>query len=83
MKIAVVHNLPPGGQKRALYEQTKRLSKNHHLDHFTLTSTNEKIFSLLPFVQNYYKVPYKQPELFPDSIFSGILFKNKKNNFPK
>jgi len=83
MKIAVVHNLPPGGQKRALYEQVKRLSYKHHLDLFTLSSTNEQIFSLLSFVQNHITTPYKQPELFPDSIFSGILFKNKKNSFPK
>jgi len=70
MKIAIVHNLPPGGQKRALYEQVKRLSKMHHLDLFTLSSTNEQIFSLLSFVQNHITTPYKQPELFPDNILS-------------
>ncbi len=35
MKIAVVHNLPPGGQKRALDYQVKLLSKNHKLDIYT------------------------------------------------
>ena len=35
MEIAVVHNLPAGGQKRALDEQVKRLSKLHKVDLFT------------------------------------------------
>lgn len=32
MRIAVVHNLPPGGQKRALDYQIKLLSRNHKVD---------------------------------------------------
>ena len=35
MKIAVVHNLPLGGMKRAMREQVKRLSKKHRMDIFT------------------------------------------------
>lgn len=70
MKIAVVHNLPPGGQKRALYEQVKRLSQRHQLDLFTLSETNESFLSLHPFVQKHYKVPYNLPLHFPKNIFS-------------
>lgn len=40
MRIAVVHNLPPGGMKRAMREQVKRLSKKHRLDIFTLEKTS-------------------------------------------
>ena len=35
MKIAVVHNLPSGGQKRALDYQIKLLSRNHKIDLYT------------------------------------------------
>uniref|UniRef100_A0A7C4M012 Glycosyltransferase n=1 Tax=candidate division CPR3 bacterium TaxID=2268181 RepID=A0A7C4M012_UNCC3 len=35
MRIAIVHNLPSGGMKRAMGEQIKRLSKRHKIDIFT------------------------------------------------
>lgn len=70
MKIAIVHNLPPGGQKRALYEQVKRLSKNHSLDLFTLSSTNESFLPLKPFIRKHIRVTYNPPSHFPKSVFS-------------
>ena len=34
MKIAVFHNLPSGGAKRALYGNIKYLTKDHEVDVF-------------------------------------------------
>ncbi len=70
MKIAVFHNLPAGGQKRALYEQVKRLSRNHTLDLYTLSITNESNLSLKPFVRKHFTVDYYLPPHFPQSVFS-------------
>ncbi|KKS98545.1 MAG: group 1 glycosyl transferase [Candidatus Gottesmanbacteria bacterium GW2011_GWA2_43_14] len=70
MKIAVVHNLPAGGQKRALYEQVKRLSLKHELDLFILSVTNENYLPLTGFVKQIQKITYRHPEKFPYSVFS-------------
>lgn len=70
MKIAVFHNLPAGGQKRALYEQVKRLSRNHTLDLYTLSITNESFLPLKPFVRKHFTVDYYPPPHFPQSVFS-------------
>lgn len=70
MKIAVAHNLPPGGQKRALFEQVKLLSQKHTLDLYTLSSTNESFLPLAPYVRKHETVPYTQPKHFPQSVFS-------------
>jgi len=70
MRIAIVHNLPAGGQKRALYEQVKRLAKKHTLDLFTLSSTNESFLPLKPLVRSHYTVSYQPASHFPGSIVS-------------
>lgn len=70
MKIAVVHNLPAGGQKRALCQQLKLLSKSHHFDLFTLTTANEKFLPLRKFVNTHYEINYNYPDHFPLSVFS-------------
>ncbi len=70
MRIAVVHNLPPGGQKRALFEQVKRLSKKHILDLFTLSSTDDSFLPLKPFIKNHFSTPYHPPPHFPQSVLS-------------
>lgn len=70
MKIAVVHNLPAGGQKRALYEQVKRLSKRHKIDLFSLSTADEKYLPLKPFIGRHVVVDYYPPPKFPKSVFS-------------
>lgn len=81
MKIAIVHNLPPGGQKRALYEQVKRLSKKHRLDLFTLSSTDESFCSLLPYIQKHKTVFYNPPPHFPRSLVS--IYKDLPKSYRK
>jgi len=51
MKIALYHNLPPGGAKRVLYEEIKFLSQKHQIYLYELSSTDEKFLSLKPFCQ--------------------------------
>lgn len=50
-KIAIVHNLPSGGGKRALHEYTRRLKQHGYaLDLYNLSLTDESFLSLLPYV---------------------------------
>ena len=56
MKIAVIHNLPPGGAKRALQEWLKGLSKGHEIDLFTYTFFNNSDTSLDPHCCRHWKV---------------------------
>ncbi|MBU0998064.1 glycosyltransferase family 1 protein, partial [Patescibacteria group bacterium] len=63
MKIAVFHNLPAGGAKRALYEELKFLSKNNYIDLFQYSSTSEKIFNLKPFVRKIYRLKYSNEKI--------------------
>lgn len=54
MRIALYHNLPSGGAKRTLYEQTKRLVwRQHEVDVFTLSSANVTFADVRPFVADW------------------------------
>ena len=65
MKIAVFHNLPSGGAKRALFEWTRRLAVSHVIDVYTLSTADHGFCDLRLFTQNYYI----------DNFFSRKLFK--------
>lgn len=53
MRIAIFHNLPSGGAKRALYEWTRLLSASHRIDVYSLSTANHNTFDIHPFAQNY------------------------------
>lgn len=74
MKIAVVHNLPAGGHKRALYNQVKILSKKHKIDLYTLSSTDDSFLPLKEFVNNHFIFPYSYPPHFPQSVISIYFY---------
>ncbi|MEK7091302.1 MAG: glycosyltransferase family 4 protein [Patescibacteria group bacterium] len=59
MKIAVFHNLPPGGAKRTVYEQVKYLSRRHEIHLYELTGTDEKFLSLRPLVKSVHVYPFR------------------------
>jgi glycosyltransferase involved in cell wall biosynthesis len=59
MKIAIYHNLPSGGGKRALHEMVKRLSAHHDLDVYTLGSAEHDLFNLRPHCRRYVVFPFK------------------------
>ncbi len=46
MNIAVYHNLPSGGGKRALYEMARRLGERHTLDVYTLSTADHDFCDL-------------------------------------
>lgn len=58
MKIAVYHNLPSGGAKRALYEWLKRLSETHLLDVYTLSSADHDFCDIRPFARHHVIFPF-------------------------
>jgi glycosyltransferase involved in cell wall biosynthesis len=62
MKIAIYHNLPPGGGKRTVYEQIKYLSQKHDLDLYELSSTDEEYLNVRPFCKNVYTFTFKLPK---------------------
>lgn len=52
MKIAIYHNLPTGGAKRALYEIMSRMHKDHELHLFTPSDSNEQFLDLRPLMRS-------------------------------
>jgi len=53
MKIAVFHNIPSGGAKRALFEWVRRLSDKHRLDVYSLETADHSFCDLRPYVSEY------------------------------
>jgi glycosyltransferase involved in cell wall biosynthesis len=66
MKIAVFHNLPSGGAKRALYELTKRLCRDHQVDLFRYDITEESFLDLRDLVNTEHIFNLQKP--FPVSL---------------
>lgn len=52
MRIAVFHNVPPGGARRVVFEEVKYLSKNHMVDVFVTDPVFPKVFSMKKFCGN-------------------------------
>ena len=60
LKIAVFHNLPSGGAKRALYDHVKYLaSSGHEVDVFIPETANETFLPLKGIVNNIKIFPVK------------------------
>ncbi len=57
LPLAIWHNLPPGGAKRALSEQAKRLSRDFDIDLYTTTLADDKLFSIEPYCRSVTKYP--------------------------
>ena len=58
MRIAIYHNLPSGGAKRALYEIVKRLAKRHGLDVYTLSCADHEFCDLRPYAREHIVYPF-------------------------
>jgi glycosyltransferase involved in cell wall biosynthesis len=58
MKIAIYHNLPSGGGKRALFEFARRLAERHTLDVFSLSSANHTFCDVRPFCRQHNVYPF-------------------------
>ncbi|MBN1259945.1 MAG: glycosyltransferase family 4 protein [Anaerolineae bacterium] len=53
MKIAIFHNLPSGGAKRALYEWVRRLAEPHVLGAFSLSTAEQAFLDIQPYVREH------------------------------
>jgi len=60
MRIAVYHNLPGGGAKRALYEQVRELVKRADVDLYYLSTNPESFLDLRPVVSASFVYPFFQ-----------------------
>jgi glycosyltransferase involved in cell wall biosynthesis len=53
MRIALFHNLPSGGAKRAVYEWTRRLAQSHYIDAYTINSADHDFCDIRPYVHQH------------------------------
>jgi glycosyltransferase involved in cell wall biosynthesis len=58
MRIAIYHNLPSGGGKRALYEMARRLAGAHHLDVYTLSTADHAFCDVRPYCDQHVVFPF-------------------------
>lgn len=87
MKIAVFHNLPSGGAKRALYNNVEFLSRDHLVDVYVPSIANEDYLSLkdlanttntFPVKNNLIGFLYSALKYFPTKISLKDLEKTQK-----
>lgn len=67
MKIAIYHNLPSGGAKRALFEWSSRLSKRNEMSVYSLSTADHHFCDIEPFAQNHKMIDFspRTPLRFP------------------
>jgi len=59
MRVAVFHNLPSGGGKRALLEMLRGLKPRHTLDVFSLSSAEHAFCDLHPYADHAFVFPFR------------------------
>ncbi|MDZ7339510.1 MAG: glycosyltransferase family 4 protein [candidate division KSB1 bacterium] len=59
MRLAIYHNLPSGGGKRALFEMARRLAMQHQVDVYTLSTAEHDFCDLRPFVRRHIVFPFE------------------------
>jgi glycosyltransferase involved in cell wall biosynthesis len=64
MRIALYHNAPSGGAKRAIYEWTARLAGKHTVDVYTLSTANHAYCDIRPVVHAHHTYPFAPRRLF-------------------
>lgn len=64
MKIALFHNLPSGGGKRTVYDQTSRLVEMHQVDLFSISTADQDYADIREFMGNTTILPFKSGHLY-------------------
>lgn len=64
MRIALFHNTPSGGAKRAIFEWTRRLATKHAIDVYTLSTADHAYCDIRPFVQRHHIFDFIPNRLF-------------------
>lgn len=72
MKIAVFHNLPSGGAKRALFGNISYLTTNHNIDVFVPSTANEQYLPLNEVVDNLKVFPVNNSTI--SYLFSALKY---------
>lgn len=58
MNIAIYHNLPSGGGKRALHEMTRRLAQRHDVHVYSLSAAEHDFCDLRPYCRQHIVYPF-------------------------
>lgn len=64
MRIALFHNLPSGGAKRAVYEWTRRLASRHTVDVYTYSTADADFCDIRPLARNHRVFQFQPRRLF-------------------
>jgi glycosyltransferase involved in cell wall biosynthesis len=64
MRIAVFHDLPSGGSKRALFELARRLARRHDVDVFSFSTADHTFCDLRPVVREHRIIDFTPLQLF-------------------
>jgi len=64
VRVALFHNLPSGGGKRAVQEWTRRLAPMHEIDVYTLSTADHAFCDIRPFVTAHREYPFSPSRLF-------------------
>lgn len=64
LRIALYHNLPSGGGKRAVYEWVRRLSQRHQIDVFTLNTADHDFCDIRSYVRRHRIFEFSPHRLF-------------------
>jgi glycosyltransferase involved in cell wall biosynthesis len=64
MRIALFHNTPTGGAKRAIHEWTSRLNARHCVDAFTLSTSDHSFCDIRPHTNKYTVFDFSPNALF-------------------
>jgi glycosyltransferase involved in cell wall biosynthesis len=64
MRIALFHNLPSGGAKRAVQEWMRQLSRNHVIDVYTVKTADHDFCDIRPFANAHHVIDFTPRRLF-------------------
>jgi len=59
MNLAIYHNLPSGGGKRALFDMARRLAERHEIDVYTLSTAEHDFCDLRPYCRQHVVFPFQ------------------------
>lgn len=68
MRIALFHNLPSGGAKRAVYEWTRRLVERHDVDVFSFETADHSFCDIRPLVASHREYPLRRRRCFDSPL---------------
>jgi hypothetical protein len=68
MRIALFHNTPSGGAKRAIFEWVRRLSDRHSVDVFSMSTADHEFCDLRPYTEKHKVYPFS-----PNLLFTSPL----------